>query len=253
MKQLESLRKPIGKHPGAECQEVWPRHGAAAVRSDVINTRGFTMCGVFGWVSRNGGTMDIKTMRKIAEVTESRGPDAYGIAWVEADGTMSMVKNRGRITENLSVLRRARNAVALIGHTRWATHGSPEDNRNNHPHPAAGGWYVHNGVIPGYRALIRRAGRKPRTECDSEAIGHLIETDEAQNKLDACVTAAAIIQSRPYVMLGLWGMQVIAVRNGNPLASGETKNGLFLASYIDYVPNGMSLEDRRGYRFTAKA
>lgn len=50
----------------------------------------------------------------------------------------------------------ARGALALIGHCRWATHGSPADNRNNHPHPAGRGWIVHNGVVFNHGELAER-------------------------------------------------------------------------------------------------
>ena len=77
------------------------------------------MCGVFGWVSKNGGRVDLKTLRRIAVVTESRGPHAWGMAWLDRDGELHMYKQTGRISKNLDMLRMARNAVALIGHTRW--------------------------------------------------------------------------------------------------------------------------------------
>ena len=69
----------------------------------------------------------------------------------------------------------ARNARMLVGHCRWATHGDPRNNLNNHPHPADGGWIVHNGVVHNHEDLRRRVRPLAVTECDSEVLGLLIE------------------------------------------------------------------------------
>jgi glucosamine 6-phosphate synthetase-like amidotransferase/phosphosugar isomerase protein len=74
----------------------------------------------------------------------------------------------------LDDLEPCRHAVAVIGHCRWATHGDPQDNRNNHPHPAGRGWLVHNGVIRNDQALLHQDKLRPRTDCDSEVLGLLM-------------------------------------------------------------------------------
>ena len=91
-----------------------------------------------------------------------------------AEGTVHTFKRPGPATANLGDLNACRGATAIIGHCRWATHGRPEDNRNNHPHPAGRGWFVHNGVVQNHASLARRYDFNMTTECDSEVLGLLM-------------------------------------------------------------------------------
>ena len=133
------------------------------------------MCGIFGFVSDGEGEPDIDRLRKIAVVTESRGPHAFGFAWIDRRGRLRCYKQTGRISDHLGLLAMASDARMLIGHTRYATQGDPDDNINNHPHPVDGGWLVHNGMIPRYRETIDDWGLRPVSDCDSETIALLIE------------------------------------------------------------------------------
>ena len=81
------------------------------------------------------GGPDLKLLRRLATVTEQRGPHAFGFAWVDGRGRLRSYRQTGRITDHLGLLAAARDARLLIGHTRWATQGDPADNLNNHPTP----------------------------------------------------------------------------------------------------------------------
>ena len=94
-------------------------------------------------------------LRRIAAETQHRGHHAFGLAWLGRDGDIHTFKRPGPATANLGDLDRCRGAAVVIGHCRWATHGRPEDNRNNHPHPAGRGWFVHNGVVQNHAHLVR--------------------------------------------------------------------------------------------------
>src|SRR5215468_9084244 len=136
------------------------------------------MCGVFGYVSRNGKPIDPGVLCRIAAVTERRGQHAWGLAWIDAKGRLKCFKQKGRITCALGLLRMAADARLLIGHCRYATQGDPRDNITNHPHPCDGGWFVHNGMIREYDSLLGRFGLNPVSECDSEVLGLLVEQEE---------------------------------------------------------------------------
>jgi glucosamine--fructose-6-phosphate aminotransferase (isomerizing) len=198
--------------------------------------------------------MDVKALRGIAKVTMTRGAHAWGMAWIDSAGRMRMYKQTGRIVDALSLLAMASDARFLIGHCRWATHGSPADNANNHPHPADGGWYVHNGVIHNHEKIASDLGREPATECDSEVLGMLIE-DAPGRYMERCVDAVEMAGRSPLAMLGLWKPgRMIAVRRGNPLHLSEVgRDGYYLASLPENMPGKVrSIKDGTVTDFTAK-
>ena len=194
------------------------------------------MCGVFGFVAKDSGPLNLSILKRIARVTERRGPHAWGLAWLTRHGRLCMYKQTGRIRDSLGLLSMAKDATMLIGHVRYATQGDPANNLNNHPHPCDGGWIVHNGVIPNFRQIITEHQLHSVTECDSEILGLLVEKLQG-DLLTRCVDTANIAGERNLVMLGLWKPgRLIAVRRGNPLHVGETGRGYYLASLPDELP-----------------
>jgi glucosamine 6-phosphate synthetase-like amidotransferase/phosphosugar isomerase protein len=119
--------------------------------------------------------LNLEILGRIAEVTERRGPHAFGFAWIDRRGRMKCYKQTGRISDHLGLLRMAADAIMVIGHCRFATQGSPADNINNHPHPVDGGWLVHNGQIHDYQRLVDFFDLYPVSACDSEVLGLLVE------------------------------------------------------------------------------
>ncbi len=195
------------------------------------------MCGIFGFVSDGEGEPDIDRLRKIAVVTESRGPHAFGFAWIDRRGRLRCYKQTGRISDHLGLLAMASDARMLIGHTRYATQGDPDDNINNHPHPVDGGWLVHNGMIPRYRETIDDWGLRPVSDCDSETIALLIERMDGPVS-ERCACAIREIGSYNAVVLALWSRpnRMIAIRRGNPLCIATTTAGTYLASLPSAMP-----------------
>lgn len=211
------------------------------------------MCGVFGFVSYDGKGPDLKRLAGIAAVTEERGPHAFGFAWLDWSGRLNMFKRTGRITDHLAMLGLLANARLVVGHCRWATHGTPANNLNNHPHPADGGWIVHNGVIRGHERIAEVNDLHPHTDCDSEVLGLLIGSGEG-NYRARCAEAAKAAGASPFVMLGLWSRpaRLVAVRAGNPLSVGECKGGkrFYLGSYARELPHPRQVPDGSGVEWT---
>ena len=132
------------------------------------------MCGIFGFISSEGHGPEMSRLRRLALVTQSRGDHAFGLAWLDEDGSIQTFKRPGPAKAYLDELDRCRHAVVVVGHCRFATHGSPLDNRNNHPHAAGAGFIVHNGVILNHQQLVNRYGLDQQSQCDSEVLGLLM-------------------------------------------------------------------------------
>lgn len=194
------------------------------------------MCGVFGYVAKKNRPLDPRVLRRVAAETMARGPHAWGLAWVDSSGRLRSYKQAGRVVDDLSLLKMAQGARLLIGHCRWATHGSPSDNTNNHPHDAGDALYVHNGVISHYRDLIEEHGLRTVTECDSEVIGLMVKKFRGKPLTRLRKAAEQAAGSNPFAVLALWPDRLIAAKaNGQPLHVGETREAYWLAS----LPHGL--------------
>jgi glucosamine--fructose-6-phosphate aminotransferase (isomerizing) len=191
------------------------------------------MCGIVGYVgSRAAAPLILDSLHRL----EYRGYDSAGLAVV--DGSALVVKKAaGRIAVLEQRLRGAFPAGSTgIAHTRWATHGAPND-VNAHPHGDCAGTValVHNGIIENasvLRARLAARGHVFRSETDSEVVAHLIE-DLYEGVLVDAVTAAlravegtyglAIVSSREPGTL-------VAARMGSPLLLGIGDGEYFVAS-----------------------
>ena len=214
------------------------------------------MCGIFGFVAKKNGEMDMDAIERAARSAMTRGSHAFGIAWVDRRGQMRMAKRPGRVIDHLDVLHKAKGARMMIGHCRYATSGSVLENDNNHPHPVKGGWFVHNGMIPGHEKLIRKFKLDNFTNCDSELFGLI--ADEIGIGPNAMRDAVNLIPESPTVVLSLWGRpgRVAAFRRtpatyragktpyhdnqgretSKPFHFGMTDDGFYLGSYADGLP-----------------
>src|SRR3989338_3525965 len=138
------------------------------------------MCGIFGFVSRD----NIKAIPIIIDGLkrlEYRGYDSAGLAAVTKRGIFHRRKS-GRIVELEKIINTSPESSAAIGHTRWATHGSPTD-QNSHPHFSCNKkiYLAHNGIIENFKEIkkkLSRKGHKFSSETDTEVLVHLIEDFE---------------------------------------------------------------------------
>ena len=138
------------------------------------------MCGIVGYVGpRPALEVILGGLRRL----EYRGYDSSGVAVIGPDG-LQISKRAGRLA-NLEAELANRDVLGStgMGHTRWATHGAPND-RNAHPHTDATGRIavVHNGIIENFdelRAELERSGVEFASDTDTEVVAHLIGRDVA--------------------------------------------------------------------------
>ncbi len=191
------------------------------------------MCGIIGVIGDQPAVpVLIDGLRRL----EYRGYDSAGVATLvnghierrRAEGKL------GRLEEKLG--REPLSGVIGIGHTRWATHGVPNE-ANAHPHSSGRVVVVHNGIIENFRPLraeLIAAGRVFTSETDSEVVAHLIDhhlnqglspkqaTGKALGRLEGAFALAILIAGEDRVMIG--------ARRGCPLAVGWGKGAMYLGS-----------------------
>ncbi len=161
------------------------------------------MCGIIGYVGpRAAGPILLEGLQRL----EYRGYDSAGIAVVDRDGAIAVLKRRGKLAELQNSIDVMPNGGAGIGHTRWATHGAPSD-RNAHPHASSAGEVVvvQNGIVENHRELRERlaeAGVVCESDTDTEVIPQLIAlalergqsfADALRETLDVMSGANAIV------------------------------------------------------------
>jgi len=142
-----------------------------------IPTGGVSVCGIVGYVGpRNATPIVLEGLKRL----EYRGYDSAGLAVIQADGSIGVRREVGKLAGLLEVVQADPiQGQVGIGHTRWATHGEP-CRRNAHPHVGATGEVaaVHNGIIENFlelRAEMEAEGRQFASETDSEVVVHLVE------------------------------------------------------------------------------
>ncbi len=194
------------------------------------------MCGLFGFISRSGRGPDLDRLRRIALETQLRGDHAFGLAWIARDGKLHAFKCPGPASDNLAELDRCQGALIVAGHCRYATHGTPDENRNNHPHRAGRGWLVHNGVVRNHARIAEHYGLITQTECDSEVLGLLMA--KIPGSLQRRAAFAVDATEGPLAMLGVWSRpaRLLVVRRGNPLWVGATRIGAYFGSLPGELP-----------------
>lgn len=201
------------------------------------------MCGIVGYVGKNdAGSIIMDGLKKL----EYRGYDSAGIALVR-NGSIELRKKVGEI-KNLEEMLRHEEARGIsfnsntgIGHTRWATHGSPSD-VNAHPHASADGSVaiVHNGIIENFVELREKLENeyniKFRSETDSEVVAHLIGIHRKEcDSLEDAVFAATKEMRGAYAIAAVSSRdpnKLVAVRKDAPLIAGIGKGENFIASDI---------------------
>lgn len=201
------------------------------------------MCGLFGAF---GNGINIATLRAAASAQVARGSHAFGVAWIDADGRLHAFKSPGSLLSNIDVLDRCAGAIAVVGHTRFATHGTPADNANNHPHQADGGWLCHNGVVPNHEEIADEMDLLPMTECDSEVLGLSIAAERGSLGRRVARTVDRVSANAPLAVLALWSRphRLVVARRGNPLVS-VTRGGCTYLGSVAWSHGATEIPDGR--------
>lgn len=188
------------------------------------------MCGIAGYSlsEYDQDTLDAHDLsNRLLVGIEPRGPHATGVAWHDSEGTW-WHKAPGRASRYVKDNPLSPLASTAILHTRWATHGSPSVNANNHPFALPGVTGVHNGVLSNHAEVFRNLGVKPTTETDSEALfAALAYRQPGTTRVDALQTIrgdAAVAWLEPEFPDRLY----LARLNGRPLHVATTEGGSLL-------------------------
>ncbi|MBR2994532.1 glutamine--fructose-6-phosphate transaminase (isomerizing) [Candidatus Saccharibacteria bacterium] len=191
------------------------------------------MCGIVGYVgSKNAQDFLISGLKRL----EYRGYDSAGIVTLAEDGTATLLRAKGKIS-NLEekLAKNKRNDKIGIGHTRWATHGEPSE-KNAHPHQAGPIYLVHNGIIENYKELKQQLKEHDfKSETDSEVLAALINSFYKDGKHPL---TNAVVQALKLAK-GTYGIAVVSVNNpdeivvarsGSPLVIGVGHGETMIAS-----------------------
>src|SRR6185312_11678231 len=217
------------------------------------------MCGIIGIIGREPvAPLLVDALKRL----EYRGYDSAGVATLE-DGVLTRRRAEGKL-RNLEqkLARDPLSGVIGIGHTRWATHGRPNEN-NAHPHATERLAVVHNGIIENFRELRRELEAKGATfttETDSEVIAHLVTDEMKQGRSPVEAVDASLPRLRgAFALAFLFAGEedlLIGARKGSPLAIGYGEGEMFLGSdaialapftdAISYLEDGDSAVLTRG-------
>jgi len=212
------------------------------------------MCGIVGYIGhREAYPIILKGLKRL----EYRGYDSAGIALF--DGTdIKLSKTKGKVADLETQINNeiSTNGNVGIGHTRWATHGIPND-VNSHPHYSNSGDLViiHNGIIENYESLkieLIKRGYTFKSDTDTEVLVNLIE-DVKKNENIKLGKAVQIALNQ---VIGAYAIavfdknkpnEIVVARLGSPLAIGIGEDEFFIASdaspFIEYTKNAIYLED----------
>ena len=210
------------------------------------------MCGIVGYVgNRAAYPIIIQGLKRL----EYRGYDSAGIALLNSE--LQLTKTKGKVADlEAKAQQNKRSGTLGIGHTRWATHGVPND-VNAHPHTSNSGRLVlvHNGIIENYESLrsyLTEQGFTFSSETDTEVLVNLIEHIQttqglktgkavqiALNQVVGAYAIAVFDKERP--------KEIVVAKLGSPLAIGLGKDEYFVASdaspFIEYTNRSIYLED----------
>jgi len=210
------------------------------------------MCGIVGYIGHQEAyPILINGLKRL----EYRGYDSTGIALLNGD--LNIYKKKGKVSnlEDYSMTKNTKGFVG-IGHTRWATHGKPDD-INAHPHLSGNGRLalIHNGIIENYSTLkeaLAKLGHTFVSETDTEVLVHLIEEIQTTQNIEleeaVRIALSKVIGAYAIVVIDRNNPNIlVAARKGSPLVVGLGENEFFIGSdatpIIDHTKKVIYLQD----------
>lgn len=193
------------------------------------------MCGIVGYIgSKNAESILMEGLKRL----EYRGYDSAGLAFLK-NAEFKIIRARGKLDQLALKLKGNHSSATVgIGHTRWATHGRP-DEINAHPHYSKDVVLVHNGIIENYRSLneeLALRGHKIVSETDTEIICHLI-----QDHLDQKIPFREALLESLKKLKGAYALVILhrqdpehiyVAKKGSPLVVGKNNGAVLVASDI---------------------
>jgi len=214
------------------------------------------MCGIVGYLGfREAYPIVINGLQRL----EYRGYDSAGIVLASTNNEANLYKTKGKVEDLKRISEKNTISGSLgLGHTRWATHGIPND-ENSHPHESNSGnlVIVHNGIIENYDTLkqeLTSRGYTFKSDTDTEVLINLIEEVKKTNKCKLGYAVQLALQN----VIGAYAIavfdttkpdEIIVARLGSPIAIGigEQNKEFFIASdaspFIEYTKDAIYLED----------
>ena len=211
------------------------------------------MCGIVGYIGyREAYPIVIKGLKRL----EYRGYDSAGVMLYDGND-ITLSKTKGKVSDLEEKSKEINTGGTIgMGHTRWATHGIPND-VNSHPHLSNSGdlAIIHNGIIENYASLkkeLLKRGYVFHSDTDTEVLVNLIEEIQIKEKL----TLGKAVQLALNQVVGAYAIavfdrktpdEIVVARLGSPLAIGIGEGEYFIASdaspFIEYTSNAVYLED----------
>lgn len=214
------------------------------------------MCGIVAYIGRKEAyPILIKGLQRL----EYRGYDSAGVAMINGKGGLNVYKRKGKVSDLVDFAKgKDLSGTVGIGHTRWATHGEPND-VNSHPHYSQSKNLVmiHNGIIENYASIkegLKKRGNTFLSQTDTEVLIHLIENIQQHEgiKLGQAVQAALnqVIGAYAIVVLDKNDPDtIVAAKKGSPMVIGIGDDDFYIASdaspIVEYTKNVVYLDDEQ--------
>jgi glucosamine--fructose-6-phosphate aminotransferase (isomerizing) len=206
------------------------------------------MCGIIGYLGPRDG---VRIVYQGLQRLQYRGYDSAGIAFLH-EGKARVLRSAGKLQALGRMLANTPSSPVVIGHTRWATHGSPSE-QNAHPHRSGAVLLVHNGIIENYLELkeaLLREGVTFSSETDTEVACHLIGRYHREMPLEEAALRAARELRGAYALVLMSEAEpqkLVGLRKDSPLVLGLGGEEFFLASdavaFLEHTREVLYLQD----------